>query len=53
MIRSAGDTLQQQFGPAAVEILYEALDDAQEEMDSFFGDEHEPIDEPGSTPGAG
>ncbi len=39
ILRAAGDALQRQFGPAAGEILYEALDDAQREMDRFFGDE--------------
>ncbi len=38
ILRSAGDTLQRQFGAAAVEILHEALGDAQREMDRSFGD---------------
>jgi hypothetical protein len=38
IIRSAGDTLQRQFGAAAVEILYEALTDAEREMERSFGD---------------
>jgi hypothetical protein len=37
ILRGAGDTLQRQFGPAAVEILYEALDDAVREIDRSFG----------------
>jgi len=37
ILRSAGDTLQQQFGAEAVNVLYEALDDAQREMDQSFG----------------
>jgi hypothetical protein len=37
ILRGAGDALQRQFGPAAVEILYEALTDAQREMDRSFG----------------
>ena len=37
ILRSAGDALQQQFGPAAMEILHEALDDAQQEMDHSLG----------------
>jgi len=37
ILRSAGDALQQQFGLAALEILGEALDDAQQEMDHSLG----------------
>jgi hypothetical protein len=37
MLRAAGDTLQRQFGPAAGEILDEALDDVQREMNRLFG----------------
>jgi hypothetical protein len=40
ILRSAGDALQQQFGTAAMEILDEALDDAQQEIDHSFGDDH-------------
>ncbi len=36
ILRSAGDSLQRQFGPAAVEILYEAMDDAQREIKRSF-----------------
>lgn len=36
ILRSAGETLQRQFGDAAVEILCEALDDAQREVDRCF-----------------
>jgi hypothetical protein len=39
LLRGAGDTLQRQFGPAAVEVLYEALDDAQREIDRTFRDQ--------------
>jgi hypothetical protein len=48
IVRGAGDALQRQFGAAAVEILYEALGDAQREIDRTFGDQsnggsgHEP-----------
>jgi hypothetical protein len=48
ILRGAGDALQRQFGAAAVEILYEALGDAQREIDRTFGDQsnggtgHEP-----------
>lgn len=37
IIRSAGDAIQRQFGASAVDILYEALADAQREMDRTFG----------------
>jgi len=40
ILRGAGDTLQREFGPAAVEILYEALDDSQREIERIFGDSH-------------
>jgi len=36
ILRGAADTLQQQFGPTAVEVLHEALDEAQREMDRSF-----------------
>ena len=36
ILRGAGDTLQRQFGNAATEILHEALDDAQREIDRAF-----------------
>ena len=39
ILRGAGDSLQRQFGHAAVEILYEALDDAKREIDRSFGEE--------------
>ena len=42
ILRGAGDALQRQFGPAAVEILYEALDDANREVAQSFGGEAEP-----------
>ncbi|KAA5541897.1 hypothetical protein FYK55_17015 [Roseiconus nitratireducens] len=37
ILRGAGDSLQRQFGSAAVDALYEALDDAELELDRFFG----------------
>jgi hypothetical protein len=37
IIRGAGDSLQRQFGVAAVEILYEALADAEREINRSFG----------------
>jgi hypothetical protein len=36
IVRAAGDALQRQHGPAALELLYEALDDAQREIDRAF-----------------
>jgi hypothetical protein len=51
ILRGAGDTLQRQFGPAAVEILYEALDDAQREIDRSFGDRRDgTLERPASDP---
>jgi hypothetical protein len=44
MIRTAGDTLQRQFGQAAGDILYEALDDAKREIDHSFGEGKEDND---------
>jgi hypothetical protein len=38
-LRAAGDGLQREYGPAAVDILNEALDDAQRELERFFGDQ--------------
>ena len=38
-IRAAGEKLHLQFGSSAAEILFEALDDAQREIDSTFGDQ--------------
>jgi hypothetical protein len=37
IMRSAGEALQSQFGSSAVDLLYEALDDAQREVDQRFG----------------
>lgn len=37
ILRGAGDALQRQHGQAAVDILLEALDDAQQEVDRCFG----------------
>jgi hypothetical protein len=38
VLRAAGDALQREYGPGAVEILNESLDDAQREVERFFGD---------------
>jgi hypothetical protein len=37
ILRGAGEVLQRQFGVAAVEILYEAIDDATREVSQSFG----------------
>jgi len=37
ILRGAGDSLQQQFGAGAVELLNEALDDATREIEQLFG----------------
>lgn len=37
ILRGAGDALQRQFGQTALEIVTEALDDAQREIDRSFG----------------
>jgi hypothetical protein len=50
ILRSAGDTLQQQFGGEAVSILYEALDDAQREMDQSFGGDSDAEQLPSTDP---
>lgn len=36
VIRQAGDTLRKQFGPLAAQILYEAIDDAESEVERAF-----------------
>jgi len=46
IVRSAGDALQRQFGPAAAEILLEALDDASREIDRSFQSPEEDGDQP-------
>jgi len=37
ILRTAGDALQRQFGPGAVEVLYEALEDAGREIERTYG----------------
>jgi hypothetical protein len=52
ILRSAGDSLQRQFGPEAAEVLYEALDDCGREVDRVFGEEpHGIADQPAPHPG--
>jgi len=47
ILRGAGDAQQRQFGAAAAEILYDALDDAQRELDRTFGEaQADPDDAP-------
>lgn len=47
VLRGAGDAQQRQFGAAAAEILYDALDDAQRELDRTFGEaQADPDDAP-------
>lgn len=41
ILRDAGDTLLRQFGNSAAEIMLEALDDAEREIASFFGEDEE------------
>jgi hypothetical protein len=48
ILRGAGDTLQRQYGVEALEILFEALDDAEREVERSFG---EGSDEPSGKPG--
>ncbi len=38
LIREAGETLQRQFGAEAAEILLEAMDDAEQEIERTFGE---------------
>ena len=53
IIRAAGDSLQRQFGAAAGEILYEALDDAQREIDHTFAGGKDAVADDGEAPDAG
>ena len=46
ILRSAGDTLQRQFGQPAADILLEALDDAGREIDRAFQSTEDPNDQP-------
>jgi hypothetical protein len=51
VLRGAGEALGRQFGPAAVDLLHEAMDDAQREIDrSFMKDPLSPL-EPEHAPG--
>ena len=51
IIRSVGDMLQRQHGNAALEILTEALDDAQRELDRCFGPQEDVPDVDDPVPG--
>lgn len=44
ILRGAGETLQREFGAGAADILYEALDDADREIDRTFGKPREASD---------
>lgn len=43
ILQTAGDMLAQHHGPAAAEIISEALSDAEREVDRWFGDESPPV----------
>jgi hypothetical protein len=43
IIRGAGDAMQREHGLTAAEILYEALDDAQREIERCFGPEEQDV----------
>ncbi len=45
ILRGAGDALQREFGAAAVDILYEALDDSEREIARAFGDAAGAVDD--------
>jgi hypothetical protein len=45
ILQAAGDLLAQHHGPAAAEIISEALSDAELEVDRWFGDEPPPVTE--------
>lgn len=44
ILRGAGETLQRQFGVEAGEVLFEALGDAQREIDQTFAEAPQPTD---------
>ena len=48
IIREAGEALQRQFGPAALEPHNEALDDAELQIVRLFGDGHVEPDKRGT-----
>lgn len=52
ILRSAGDLLQRQFGVGALDVLHEALDDAQREVDRCFGprEDQPDVDQPVPDP---
>ena len=50
ILRGAGDTIQRQYGAAAVEILHEALADAEREIDHSLGEPAEDQDDTASDP---
>ncbi len=40
LIRTAGESLQRQYGDGAAELLYEAISDAESEIERFFSERH-------------
>ncbi|MEZ6152365.1 MAG: hypothetical protein R3C09_19875 [Pirellulaceae bacterium] len=40
LIRTAGESLQRQYGDGAAELLYEAIADAEAEIERFFAERH-------------
>jgi len=50
MLRSTGDTLQRQFGPAALEVFLEALDDVEREIQRSFTEATDALNDPAETP---
>lgn len=51
VLRTAGDTLQKQYGPGALEILNEALAEAEREMERSDGEPTEPSAHPSECEG--
>jgi hypothetical protein len=51
ILRSAGEALGRQFGSAATDLLYEALDDAEREIDRSFGGDQSAADGDGGDGG--
>lgn len=49
MFRGAGEALLRQYGTSAGEILFEAIDDAQQEIDRTFGHQAHPGDAPDAS----
>lgn len=41
ILRQAGQTLQRRYGPDAMAVLTDALDDVEREIEAYFGSDHE------------